>query len=84
MAVEETRIVTKFLRTREKDSWTFDAARKYNKAYSALEKALGMEPAKIVEEVQTSGLRGRGGAGFERNLYRWTASPQQQLHPGWH
>jgi NADH-quinone oxidoreductase subunit F len=75
MAVEETRIVTKFLRTREKDSWTFEAARKHNKAYSALEKALGMEPAKIVEEVQTSGLRGRGGAGFGAGQ-KWSFLPK--------
>jgi NADH-quinone oxidoreductase subunit F len=75
MAVEETRIVTKFLRSREDDSWTFDAARKHNKAYSALEKALGMEPAKIVEEVQTSGLRGRGGAGFGAGQ-KWSFLPK--------
>jgi NADH-quinone oxidoreductase subunit F len=75
MAVEETRIVTKFLRTREKDSWTFEAARKHNKAYSALEKALKMDPAKIVEEVQTSGLRGRGGAGFGTGQ-KWSFLPK--------
>ena len=75
MAVEETRIVTKFLRTREDDSWTFEAAREHNKAYSALEKALGMEPAKIVEEVQTSGLRGRGGAGFGAGQ-KWSFLPK--------
>ena len=55
MAAEETRIVTKFLRERPDDSWTFDAARKHNKAYDAFEQALKMEPAKLVEEVQTSG-----------------------------
>ncbi len=32
--------------------------------YSALNKALGMAPAEIVEEITRSGLRGRGGAGF--------------------
>ncbi len=75
MPVEETRIVTKFLRTREKDSWTFESARKNNKAYSALEKALAMEPAKIVEEVQASGLRGRGGAGFGTGQ-KWSFLPK--------
>ena len=75
MAVEETRIVTKFLRAREKDSWTFEAARKHNKAYSALEKALGMEPATIVAEVQASGLRGRGGAGFGAGQ-KWSFLPK--------
>lgn len=32
--------------------------------YSALAKALEMEPQEIIEEVKRSGLRGRGGAGF--------------------
>ena len=30
--------------------------------YKALEKALGMEPAAVIDEVKASGLRGRGGA----------------------
>ena len=75
MAVEETRVVTKFLRTREEDSWTFESARTNNKAYSALEKALKVDPAKIVEEVQTSGLRGRGGAGFGTGQ-KWSFLPK--------
>ena len=32
--------------------------------YSALEKALQMTPEAVTEEVKSSGLRGRGGAGF--------------------
>ena len=32
--------------------------------YEALKKAIGLGPDKIIEEVNTSGLRGRGGAGF--------------------
>jgi NADH-quinone oxidoreductase subunit F len=72
---EETRIVTKFLRARPDDSWTYDAARRFNKAYSALEKALKMEPDKIVEEVMTSGLRGRGGAGFGAGQ-KWSFLPK--------
>ena len=32
--------------------------------YSALEKALGMEPDALIEELAASTLRGRGGAGF--------------------
>ncbi|GAB4534663.1 MAG: NADH-quinone oxidoreductase subunit NuoF [Thermodesulfovibrionia bacterium] len=38
--------------------------------YKALEKALGLEPATIVEEVKRSGLRGRGGAGFPTGM-KW-------------
>jgi NADH-quinone oxidoreductase subunit F len=32
--------------------------------YSALAKALSMQPEAVIEEVKRSGLRGRGGAGF--------------------
>ncbi len=32
--------------------------------YEALRKARGMEPEKIIEELMTANLRGRGGAGF--------------------
>jgi NADH-quinone oxidoreductase subunit F len=40
--------------------------------YSALEKALKtMSPEQIVEEVKTSGLRGRGGAGFPTGM-KWS------------
>ncbi len=39
--------------------------------YSALSKALKMSAEEIVEEVKTSGLRGRGGAGFPTGL-KWS------------
>ena len=32
--------------------------------YQAAQKALGMDPGAIMDEVKGSGLRGRGGAGF--------------------
>ena len=62
MTVQETRIVSKFLRERPDDSWTYEAARAYNGAYTRLEKAFAMTPDERVAEVQASGLRGRGGA----------------------
>jgi NADH-quinone oxidoreductase subunit F len=39
--------------------------------YAALEKALKMAPADVVEEVKKSGLRGRGGAGFPTGM-KWS------------
>lgn len=38
--------------------------------YSGLQRALGMSPAEVIEEVKASGLRGRGGAGFATGL-KW-------------
>jgi NADH-quinone oxidoreductase subunit F len=43
--------------------------------YQALEKALSMSPADVVEEVKRSNLRGRGGAGFATGL-KWTFLPK--------
>ena len=33
--------------------------------YDALRKALAMTPAQVLEQLEASGLRGRGGAGFQ-------------------
>ncbi|MGD8881332.1 MAG: NADH-quinone oxidoreductase subunit NuoF, partial [Desulfobacterales bacterium] len=38
--------------------------------YAGLQRALGMSPAEVIEEVKASGLRGRGGAGFSTGL-KW-------------
>ncbi|MGB8353376.1 MAG: NADH-quinone oxidoreductase subunit NuoF [Chthoniobacteraceae bacterium] len=58
----ETRLVFKNV---DRDKWTNDIAC-YVKdgGYEDLKKALVLKPADIVNEVKTSGLRGRGGAGF--------------------
>jgi NADH-quinone oxidoreductase subunit F len=72
---QETPMVTKFLRDRPDDSWQYDVARAYNGAYTRLERALSMEPEAIVEEVQKSGLRGKGGAGFGAGQ-KWSFLPK--------
>src|SRR4029079_15023689 len=74
MAAQETRIITKFINERPDDSWTIDAAIG-NGAYEGLKKALAMTPEDIITEVQTSGLRGRGGAGFGTGQ-KWSFLPK--------
>ncbi len=49
---------------------TLEGYRTYG-GYQALEKALRMKPEDIVAEVQKSGLRGRGGAGFPTGM-KWS------------
>jgi NADH-quinone oxidoreductase subunit F len=49
---------------------TLEVYRKHG-GYSALEKAIRMNPDDITEEVKKSGLRGRGGAGFPTGM-KWS------------
>src|SRR3989441_1699599 len=48
--------------------------------YETLKRALAMDPAAIIEEVKTSGLRGRGGAGFPTGL-KWSFMPKEKQKP---
>jgi len=48
--------------------------------YQAVQKALGMQPEAIINEVKASGLRGRGGAGFNTGL-KWSFVPKQSTKP---
>jgi len=55
---------------------------KAHKGYEGLKKALQVGPKAIVEEVVTSGLRGRGGAGFPTGI-KWRTvadTPPQQKY----
>jgi NADH-quinone oxidoreductase subunit F len=70
--VSETLILTK--RWGKPDSAAL-ATYRADGGYRALEKALGMDPAAIVDEVKKSNLRGRGGAGFATGL-KWTFLPK--------
>jgi len=48
--------------------------------YCALRKALGMTPDEIIREVEVSGLRGRGGAGFPTGR-KWRAAAGHEAMP---
>jgi NADH-quinone oxidoreductase subunit F len=43
--------------------------------YRALEKAMAMQQGAVIDEVKTSGLRGRGGAGFPTGM-KWSFVPR--------
>ncbi len=58
---------------------TYDVYRE-NGGYSSVEKALKMDPDAITEEVKTSGLRGRGGAGFPVGL-KWSFIDKKSGNP---
>jgi len=48
--------------------------------YRALTKALGMTRDDVINEVKNSGLRGRGGAGFNTGM-KWSFVPKQSSKP---
>src|SRR5215471_16266065 len=48
--------------------------------YKAVQKALKMPPDDIINEVKTSNLRGRGGAGFPTGM-KWSFVPKQSDKP---
>jgi NADH-quinone oxidoreductase subunit F len=72
--VQETPVVTKFLREHPDDSWTVDAALA-NGAYDTLDAAFAMTPEELITLVQESGLRGKGGAGFGTGQ-KWSFLPK--------
>jgi NADH-quinone oxidoreductase subunit F len=48
--------------------------------YEGLREALAMTPADVIDAVKTSGLRGRGGAGFPTGV-KWSFVPQDTGKP---
>ena len=51
-----------------------------NDGYKAFQKAAGMTPEQIIEEVKISNLRGRGGAGFPTGM-KWGFVPRTSPKP---
>jgi NADH-quinone oxidoreductase subunit F len=51
-----------------------------NDGYKALKKALSLKPEDVINEVKNSGLRGRGGAGFNTGM-KWSFVPKQSAKP---
>jgi NADH-quinone oxidoreductase subunit F len=51
-----------------------------HEGYQALKKALEMKPDDIIQEMKKSGLRGRGGAGFNAGM-KWSFVPKQTDKP---
>ncbi len=49
-------------------------------AYKNVRKALAMDPLKVIEEVKSSNLRGRGGAGFPMGM-KWSFVPRNSGKP---
>jgi NADH-quinone oxidoreductase subunit F len=60
-------------------SWTLDTYHAHD-GYRALQKALAMEPDEAIETVISSGLRGRGGAGFRTGV-KWSFIKQDDSKP---
>lgn len=63
----------------QSDSFTIDGYRR-NGGYTAVKKALAMEPDAVIALIKDSGLRGRGGAGFPTGL-KWSFIPQGDGKP---
>ena len=70
-------VLTSFIR--EPNSFTLDVALAHQ-AYEGLRKALTMAPARVIEIVKASGLRGRGGAGFPAGM-KWGFVPKDSPKP---
>lgn len=68
----ETKLLTEFYHL---DEFRFLDGYKKNGGYANLAKALKMQPHQIIDEVKTSGLRGRGGAGFSTGM-KWGFLPK--------
>src|SRR5271154_4429164 len=79
MAVAENRLIFKNI---DRKGYTIDLdCYLKNDGYKILKKAMAMKPADIVAEVKTSGLRGRGGAGFSCGMKWGFIDPTKNTKP---
>jgi NADH-quinone oxidoreductase subunit F len=62
-----------------KDSHTLKVSLE-NGGYASLSKLFTMTPEQVMEEVKTSGLKGRGGAGFPAGM-KWSFAPKNTGKP---
>ncbi|ROV53860.1 NADH-quinone oxidoreductase subunit F, partial [Neisseria chenwenguii] len=76
MAIYQSGVIFDRVDTRARDCWTL-AAYQARGGYQALRKILSekISQNEVIEEVKTSGLRGRGGAGFPTGL-KWSFMPR--------
>ena len=73
----ETRVLSKRFGLENSESLATYLA---NDGFKAFRKAREMKPEQIIEEVKTSALRGRGGAGFPTGL-KWSFVPRSSPKP---
>ena len=73
----QTAMILKYIH--EPDQGELEAYRKRG-GYEGLRKALGMSPDAVTDEVEKSGLRGRGGAGFPTGR-KWKFIPKDPAIP---
>src|SRR5499427_4303906 len=70
-------VLTRYVK--EANCFTLDFYLKHE-GYTALKKALGMQPDAIIDLVKASGLRGRGGAGFPTGM-KWQFVDKKTPNP---
>ncbi|MGL5468559.1 MAG: hypothetical protein ACRDCT_10300, partial [Shewanella sp.] len=76
MAIYQSGVIFNQVDTHQSDCWTLEAYQARG-GYQALRKIIHekISQTDVIDEVKTSGLRGRGGAGFPTGL-KWSFMPR--------